>query len=128
MTGACLSGRISGIQTSTWFQIGTDWATTFPSSRSEYGLSNEHRPPSPFPACRDRAHVQASGSRVRTSEAGRLAYSPPQLCCHLLEDGYDIRAVEEFLGHKSVLTTMIYTLVLNRGGRGVHTPDDRLLG
>jgi site-specific recombinase XerD len=43
-----------------------------------------------------------------------------------LEDGYDIRTVQELLGHKDVETTMIYTHVSNRGGRGVHSPLDRL--
>jgi site-specific recombinase XerD len=45
---------------------------------------------------------------------------------HLLEDGSEIRTIQEFFGHKDVRVTMIYTHVLNRWGKGVHSLSDTL--
>jgi site-specific recombinase XerD len=66
---------------------------------------------------------------VRAGVAKRTAFHTFEhsLATHLLEYGTDIGTVQELLGHRDVRTTMVYTHVLNRGGRGVSTPVDRLL-
>ncbi len=68
-----------------------------------------------------RAAVEAG--LVRKTSCHTLRHS---FATHLLEDGYDIRTVQELLGHKDVKTTQIYTHVLNRGGRAVLSPVDHM--
>ena len=82
-----------------------------------------------------RHHIHESIIQKAVAEAVRKAGLTKRATCHtfrhsfathLLADGYDIRTVQELLGHKDVKTTMIYTRVLNRGGKGVRSPVDAL--
>ena len=101
------------------------WQWLFPGSRLRRLTFGE----------RGRHPLHDSAVQRSVKEAVRLSgISKPATChtfrhsfaTHLLQDGCDIRTIQELLGHKSVRTTMIYTHVLNQGGLGIKSPLDRL--
>jgi integron integrase len=100
------------------------WQFVFPSSRlakdPESGVVRRwHMSPSTLQKAVRKATQQASIVKPVGPHTFRHSFAT-----HLLQDGYDIRTVQELLGHKDVKTTMIYTHVLNRGGLAVRSPLD----
>ena len=84
---------------------------------------------------RRRHHLHESVLQRAVKDAAKAAGISRRATCHslrhsfathVLEAGYDIRTIQELLGHRDMSTTMVYTHVLNQGGRGVRSPLDQL--
>ena len=97
---------------------------TFDQQGSMGDRSGEHRRHHLHESVRQRAVKEAARHTGLTKPVNCHALRH-SLATHLLEDGYDIRTIQELLGHRDVQTTMRDTQVLNRGGKGVYSPLDR---
>ena len=100
------------------------WWWLFPATREYWHMpSAQHRTHHLHPTVLQRA-VADAGRRVALTQRIGCHTFRHSFATHMLEAGYDIRTVQELLGHKDVSTTMLYTHVLNRGGLGVRSPLD----
>ena len=106
----------------------TDWAWQFVFPAARICRDPRWGPPSRFHLHESVVQKEIAAAVGRAGLTKRV--SPHvfrhSFATHLLEDGYDIRTVQELLGHRDVSTTMIYLHVLNRGALGVRSPVDRL--